>query len=97
MRYQMRASGPFAKLLAIIGGAILLLLAFMFSLIVLPIVFAIGLGFFGWLWWQTRKLRRHLRDNPPPGWGKPPVPDGQVIEGEATVVGEEMPGERRTD
>lgn len=90
MRNSMRESGPVAKLLAAVGGVLLLALGFMFSLVVLAVAFVVGLGVWGWFWWKTRKLRQQLhermREQAP---GKPFPTDGTVIEGEAVVVAEE--------
>lgn len=89
MRIPTQDGSPFAKIVAAIGGVILLVLGFMFSLVVLAIAVVAGLGIWGWFWWKTRKLRQALRDNPPPGWDRPAAPDGHVIEGEAVIVEEE--------
>lgn len=67
------ASGFFAKVLAFAAACVVLTLAFVFSLIVFAVVAVGGLILMGYLWWNTRKLRKQLRDQPP---------DGRVIEGE---------------
>jgi uncharacterized protein YneF (UPF0154 family) len=94
MRNSMQESGPFAKLLAAVGGVALLVLGFMFSLVVLAVALVVGLGVWGWFWWKTRKLRQQIneqmRENPPPGWEGPSSPAGHVIEGEAVIVEEEV-------
>lgn len=94
MRVSAQESEPFAKVLAAIGGVILLVIGFMFSLVVLAVAAIIGLGIWGWFWWKARKLRQqvneqmrermrehaaHARDSS----------DGDIIEGEAVVVEEE--------
>ncbi len=94
MRNSLQESGPFAKLLAAVGGVVLLVLGFMFSLVVLAVALVVGLGIWGWFWWKTRKLRQQIdeqmRENPPPGWERPSSPAGHVIEGEAVIVEEEV-------
>lgn len=79
-------SGPVAKLLAFVGGAALLLVGLMFSVVALAIVLVAGLGAWAYLWWNTRGLRHALRERPSSG--------GQVIEGEVIIV-EDGPVARR--
>ena len=81
------ARGIFAKVLTFAAAFVALTLAFVFSLLVFAIVAAGGLMLLGYLWWNTRKLRKQLGDYPP---------DGRVIEGE--VIRDpftDSPGERR--
>jgi UPF0716 family protein affecting phage T7 exclusion len=85
---MMQASPPntlLGKALAIIGGVILVVLGFMFSLIVVAVVAVIGLAFGAWFFWKTRHLRKALREA---GAMRGPMPGGEVIEGEAIVVEE---------
>ena len=56
------------------SAAVLLVVAFMFSLLVFAILGIVGLLVWGYLWWKTRDLRRQIREQPP---------GGRVIEGEA--------------
>ncbi len=53
--------GPLAKLIAFVLSAAFLILAFMFSLVALAVVAALGLVVGGWLWWRTRQLRREIK------------------------------------
>ena len=69
----------FRNVLALLGGAILLILGFMFSVVVLAVIAVLGLAVWGYVWWKTRKLRRAMQEQ---------SPDGQVIDGEAIVVEE---------
>ena len=62
------------RVLAVATGAVLLVVAFMFSLLVFAFIAGAGLLVLAYLWWKTRDLRRHLRERPP---------GGLVIEGEA--------------
>lgn len=78
--------GPLGKLFALVAGAVLLLVGFMFSVVLLAIVAVAGLAAWAYFWWKTRKLRQAMRDNPP---------GGQVIDGEVVVV-DEFHGEERS-
>ena len=74
------------KLLALVVGAVMLVLGLMFSVILLAVAITLGLVAFGFFWWKTRKLRRAMRTQA--GAGR--VIDGEsfVIVDEAVVVGE---------
>jgi threonine/homoserine/homoserine lactone efflux protein len=78
--------GILGKLLTIAAGAVLVVVAFMFSLLALTVVVIGGLLVFAYLKWKTRHLRRHLNEqmqqqaNP-----QRQQPGGLVIEGE--VIG----------
>lgn len=90
MRHQMQESGLLGKMITAIVGAVLLVLGFMFSVVLIAIVVAVGLGVWAWFWWKTRKLRQHLRENPPQPQSQPySGRDGHVIEGEVVIVEEE--------
>jgi hypothetical protein len=65
------------KLVAFVAATGLLVLAFIFSVVLLAVLVTGGLALFGYFWWKTRALRRRLRENPP---------GGHVIEGE--VIGD---------
>ncbi|TAJ19950.1 MAG: hypothetical protein EPO47_11665 [Rugosibacter sp.] len=71
------------NLLGLLTGAILLLLGFMFSVLILSVIAVIGLGVWIYFWWKTRALRRAMQANMPRQ-----EPDGQIIDGEAIVVEE---------
>jgi hypothetical protein len=66
--------GPIAKLFALVLSAMLLVLAFMFSLVALAVVAVGGLILWGWLWWKTRALRKQMQSAA--------MSTPQVIEGE---------------
>lgn len=72
-RLSLNASGLLGKVLTFAAGAVLLLVAFMFSLLVFAVVVTGALLVWGYLWWKTRELRRQMRERPP---------GGRVIEGE---------------
>jgi membrane protein implicated in regulation of membrane protease activity len=69
----------FRNLFALFASVILLVLGFMFSVVILAVIALLGLCALGYVWWQTRKLRRAIRtqDAGP-----------QTIDGEAVVIEE---------
>jgi membrane protein implicated in regulation of membrane protease activity len=75
--------GLLGKLVALLVGAGLLVLGFMFSVVLLAIVAFIGSIAFAYFWWKTRALRKAVREQ-----RQPESHTGDVIEGEAVVVEE---------
>jgi Flp pilus assembly protein TadB len=73
-RFSTNAPSLPVKVLTFASAAVLLVVAFMFSLLVFAILVTVGLLVWGYLWWKTRELRRQMRERPP---------GGRVIEGEA--------------
>ena len=73
-RFSSNASGFLSKVLTFALAAVLLVVAFTFSLLVFAILVTGVLLVWGYLWWKTRELRRQMRERPP---------GGRVIEGEA--------------
>lgn len=69
--------GLLEKALTLVVGALLLVAAFMFSLLILAVAIVVGLMVWGYFWWKTRKIRQAMREQPP---------GGHVIEGEVIVV-----------
>jgi O-antigen/teichoic acid export membrane protein len=67
-----------AKALVILGGTVMLVSAFMVSMIFVAIGMAVVLIFGGYLWWKTRELRKQLRAR----MQEHSQPAGRVIEGE---------------
>jgi hypothetical protein len=63
------------KLVAFVVATALVVLAFIFSVVLLAVLVTGGLALFGYFWWRTRALRKRLRENPPGGH----VIDGEVI------------------
>lgn len=57
-----QAKNPFIKALGFLAGAILLVLAFMFSIVALAVIAVGAVIFGGWLWWKTRALRQAIRE-----------------------------------
>lgn len=67
----------FRKLLALLAGAILLILGIMFSVVLFAVIAVLGLAAWAYLRWKTRKLRQAMPAQ---------APGGQIFEGEAVVV-----------
>jgi uncharacterized membrane protein len=77
------------KLLALVAGTILLVLAFMFSLVLLAVFLAVGLMLGTWFFWKTRHVRKAMREA---AAARGPSADGNVIEGEVVIVEEYRAG-----
>ena len=74
VRFSATAPSLPVKVLTFASAAVVLVAAFMFSLLVFATLITVGLLVWGYLWWKTRELRRQMRERPP---------GGRVIEGEA--------------
>jgi UPF0716 family protein affecting phage T7 exclusion len=79
-------AGPLAQALALVVGAILLVLGFMFSVVLLAVFVAVGLMLGAWFFWKTRHVRKAMREAA--ATRGPPPTGGEVIEGEAVIVEE---------
>lgn len=86
VRFGTQAPGLLGKVLTVILGAAFLVLAFMFSLVVLAIGVTAGLLAWAYLWWKTRKLRQQIRAQPA---------GVRIIEGEVIRDTDERPGQLR--
>ena len=73
-RFSTNAPGLPVTVLTFASAAVLLVVAFMFSLLLFAILAAVAVLVWGYLWWKTRELRKQMREQPP---------GGRVIEGEA--------------
>jgi membrane associated rhomboid family serine protease len=73
-RFSANAPSLPVTVLTFASAVVLLVVAFMFSLLAFAILGIVGLLVWGYLWWKTRELRRQMREQPP---------GGRVIEGEA--------------
>ena len=82
-----RAKQLALKGLLVIGGAVTLVSAFVVSLTFLAIGLVVVLIAGGYLWWQTRDLRRQIRARMEEQSQPQPQTGGRVIEGE--VVSQE--------
>ena len=87
--------GPLAQLLTVLGGALVLGAAFMFSLVFFAVLAIAGLIFWLYFMWKTRALRRQMREQldaertvQASGPASSP-PAGDIIEGEAVRVVDE--------
>ncbi|MCX7170361.1 MAG: hypothetical protein NTY41_08740 [Proteobacteria bacterium] len=85
MTHSVAEHGLLRKIVAVMAGAILLVLGLMFSVVLLAVISVVALTAFGYFWWKTRGLRKAMRERPE---------NGQVIEGEAVIV-EEYPVSER--
>jgi hypothetical protein len=65
------------RLLAFASGAVLLVVAFMASLLLFAILLTGGFLVGGYLWWKTRDLRRRMREQ-----ARAQRSGGRVVEGE---------------
>ena len=86
--------GPLAQLLTVIGGALVLGAAFMFSLVFFAVLAIAGLIFWLYFMWKTRALRRQMREQQgaqrgAQAPGPTPPASGDIIEGEAVRVVDE--------
>jgi hypothetical protein len=66
------------KALVVAGGAVVLVSAFLLSMAFLAVGLAVMLTFGGYLWWQTREVRKQIRARMQ---GQPKY-TGEIIEGE---------------
>ena len=73
-----RAKHLAVKTLIVLGGIVMLVSAFLLSLVFVAIGLAVVLIFGGYLWWKTRDLRRQLRAR----MDEQQQSVGRVIEGE---------------
>ena len=84
--------GPLAQLLTVIGGALVLGAAFMFSLVFFAVLAVAGLIFWLYFMWKTRALRRQMReqlDTDARASAPTTEASGEIIEGEAVRVVDE--------
>lgn len=83
-----RQPGLIGRIAAAVIGALMLVGAFMVSVVVLAFAAtaAVAGGFY--LWWRTRALRRQLRER----MRNQPTPGGRIIDGE--VIRDIEPGRR---
>ena len=82
-----RAKQIALKAAVVVGGAVMLVSAFVISLTFLVIGLAVVLTVGGYLWWKTRALRRQLREQmqgQPQAWSDREVIEGEVITHERT-------------
>lgn len=88
---QSQNPGMLEKVLTVLVGSLVLVAAFMFSLVILAVAVVLGLMIWGYFWWKTREIRQMMREQREQQQSQPrqqPAPGGHVIEGEAIVVEE---------
>ncbi len=92
MNQGMQEPGFLTKLFSVILGLVLLVVGFMFSLVFLAVVVAVGLGVWIWFWWKTREIRKKMREHASQREqpSQPSAAGGEVFEGEAVIVEEEV-------
>ncbi len=57
----MKQGSLLSKAVALIVTALLIFFGLMFGAILLTVIAVVGVIAFGYLWWKTRALRKHLR------------------------------------
>lgn len=77
-RFSTQPQSLLGKLVTLVLGGAILVLAFMFSLVVLAVVAIGGLMLWGWFLWKTRAIRKQMREQGPPQRAG----EGYIIEGE---------------
>jgi hypothetical protein len=85
---QSSPPGPLGKLIGFFAMVVLVVLGLMFSAVVLAIASVIGLGVFGYFWWKTRALRKAMKEHAATHAPVETPIQGNIIEGEAVVIGE---------
>jgi hypothetical protein len=83
--------GLLGRILTLLAGAVLLIAAFMFSLVALGVLVVGGVLVYAYLHWKTRHLRRHVAEQMQEAMRQREQRDGRVIEGEL-VGGAEYDG-----
>ena len=74
--------GLLGRILTMVAGAVLLIAAFMFSLVALGVLVVVGAVVYAYLHWKTRHLRRHVEEQMQEAMKQREQRDGRVIEGE---------------
>jgi hypothetical protein len=81
-----RAMNVIAKVVAVLGGAVLAVSALALSLVFFAVVLMIGVLVGGYLWWKTRELRKQIRTQLSSGETlQGEIIEGEIIEGEIIV------------
>ena len=80
----------FAKLLSLVVASAALVLAFMFSLVLIPVLLLIGTGLWFYLRWKMKQWQQTMAAQMDQGSAarRDDLASGDVIEGEAVVVRE---------
>lgn len=80
--------GLLARVLTFAVAIAVIVIGFVFSLVVLAVVFGVGLVVAGYMWWRTRDLRKRMREQA----ASAPSTGGRIIEGEV-LREKEPPGQ----
>jgi ABC-type bacteriocin/lantibiotic exporter with double-glycine peptidase domain len=80
------SASPLRKILALLLTVAVLALVLMFSAVLLVVVVVVGTLAWGWLWWKTRALRKHLRQTMRQGTARMQASNDDVFEGEVIRV-----------
>jgi hypothetical protein len=87
LRFDTRAPSLLGRIIALLLGTAVLVLAFMFSLVLLAVAATVGVLALGYVWWKSRALRKQLREQ------MAEQPSGaRIIEGE--VIRDDTHGDR---
>ena len=84
-RVGARPASLMGRVLAFAAGAVVLVAALFFSVIVFAVLLVVGVVAGAWLWWQTREVRGVLREQmreAQRGASSPQPREGEVIEGD---------------
>ncbi len=87
--------GPLARIFTALVAIVTLAAALMFSVFFFAVLAVAGLILWAWFWWQTRALRKAMREQMEAMQGAsfeaPPPADtrSEIIEGEAVRVADE--------
>lgn len=87
--FRLQLGGPLGTLVGVVAGAVGLVVALAFSLVLFVALVGAGLAFGGWFWWQTRGLRRELRTAQAQAQVRAQASREREVEGEAIVVRED--------
>lgn len=85
-RFAFQPKGLGGRIVGFVLGAIALVLALTFSLVLFVFMAAAAVVAGGWLWWKTRHVRRELR-----AAQSRVRPGEREVRGEAVIVREEAP------
>jgi hypothetical protein len=90
--WQVRIDGLPGGILGLAAGAVGIVLAVVFGLVLLAAFLAAGVVFGGYFWWNTRNVRKLLRERPI----RNQAPTEREVEGEVIQMGppSDAPGDR---
>jgi threonine/homoserine/homoserine lactone efflux protein len=80
--FRLQLGGPLGTLAGFAAGAVGLVLALAFSLVLFTVLLAAGVVFGGWFWWKTRALRKQLAT----AHASAHPPHEREVQGEAVII-----------